>query len=364
MTIRNRNNNYWKKFFEENDLPRDLSVNELRCKLSYLLRSVVKYCTLKRISIYRFPSLLYLYKEANDFKFVLRKDNKKVRDWIINEIFSEVELSDRIVPGILDKCLELRVHYPEYLTGLLLWAAEKLRVKIMKARSEDEVYILEMDIVNSGKYFHEERVLYGYLNHEVYYKGLHSIMGGLVLIKRKIEANNGYVFLEEGDAILAVFDQIENAVYTAYLLQKDLKKKKNIIEFRIGIGKGNLCVINKKTRYSYSIVEVKRITSRIRNGGVLISQNCFCELINRNNRLKDCNDCKKEKKNILEKNDLSDNDNNKLQECRIINKNLYTNKLSLCGIDIPIMPRGIINLKHTSHNLFEVLIGKELWVVL
>lgn len=354
--------NKWEKYFSGNDV-QDLSVSGLKRGLSYIFFELLKYCALTRVPIYRFPSLSYLCCEVEKFESILNKNNKIILDWIIKEMLSGFEPKGITPPTLLDKCLELRIHRPEKITKNLLDMVKIVRIELMKGRTKKDIYILDMDIVGSGKYTREERALYGFPKDEDYYRGLHLITGIFSLIKEKIESNNGFVFSEEGDAILAVFDQIGNAVFSAYLLQSDLKKARDIIEYRIGIGKGNLCVINGKAQYSYSIVEAKRVASKIIRGGVIISQNCFCDLIKESNSTDYCTKCKN-KKNYFRKRNLSEDDKTKLQECGIISKNKWPKYIPLHEINIPIMPRGVISLKHTSHHLFEVLIGGELWVVL
>ena len=333
------------------------NIDEMKQDLAKLLHLISNYCTIMRIPIYRFPSLSYLNKEISNFCQKFNCDNEEFSEWFIDELFMGS-------PTLLEKVLELEVQYPDYIPVKFRLKLKQYRERTIKGRIEDNVYIVEIDIVGSGKLTNEERALYGKIDYDQYYSGVHAITGGFTLIKEKIKDANGYIISEQGDAFLAAFEDVEDAVYAAYILQTELRRINNL-EYRIGIGRGNLCVMHRTTRYCFSIVEAVRIASIIRNAGVLMSQNCFCKLINCRN----INVCPDEKIEILNSPEISESiRREKLSECSKLNDpNLkwpWNVKLRKYDIKIKIMPRGLIQLKHTTQHAFEILIGDKPWVIL
>lgn len=369
-----------REFFFNNIIQNEnLTATKLRTNLRNIILNILKYCTYKRVPIYRFNSLRYLYHEVNTFPLMNEdEDNDKLCDWSIKELFTGLQKNNNYtsIPTLLEKVEELKIQKPEKFIQDLLDSICHLRREIIEGRTNKEVYILYMDIVDSGSYMDEEQALYDFPDIKKYCEGLEKITHAFTFIKQKIELKDGIILSEAGDSILAAFDNIENAVYVAYILQKSIKKAKEYdVKYRMGIGKGNLCIIDRNSRYSYSIVEAVRTTSRMKNHGILIFQNCFCQLIsnkinNENNEVYTelCRNCNAFRKEVKEKRDIYWKEKvKKLKKCLILDNPKTTWPIEiplLDDINIKVMPRGYISLKHTVHNLFEVLIDDEQCVIL
>lgn len=323
--------------------------NDIRNAIGGLLHYCYMYCVGMRVPIYRFPGLCTLPSELISFFNII---NSSVNDedfcsWVIEEVF-------RKEPTLLDKILELDVQYPEYLTNFFLMIISDYRRKILNGRTNDHAYVLEIDIVGSGDLTGEPEALLGKANMDKYVNGLHIITGIFGLFKLAIKDANGRVFCEEGDAILAAFGDIKNTVSAAYTLQTELRllreeDEEKGLRYRMGIGKGTICVMKGRSRYSFSIVEAKRISSKIQETGILISHSCFCDLIN----------CKQQQSN---------RDNCDKSRCSIISdpKTKWPMKVMIrqAGVSVKIMPRGPVGLKHTTGQAFEILTGNAPEVIL
>ena len=346
----------------ETDKIENWTTREIQNAFIDLSNIVLRFCAYLSIPLFRFPALSYLYYEIEDF---LNTNEEKIHNWVVEELFTGLlipQTTDERIPTLLEKFLELRVQYPSQFTEELLKVLSNFRMKIIKGRTWENVYILEMDIVGSGRLTNEEKALYGAINLNGYLSGVHVITGGFTLIKEKIKYADGYVFSEQGDGILAAFDNVKDAVWSAYILQTDLRKFRDL-EYRIGIGKGNLCVMEGKTRYSFSIVETSRVASRIRKAGVLLSQNCFCDLVKlvRDDQILKtlCQVCQKNKSSTIK--------SEQPWVCKIINDPTISWPINIplrADIKARIISRGLVQLKHTTHAVFELLIGDEPWVIL
>ena len=112
----------------------------------------------------------------------------------------------------------------------------------------------------------------------------HKILSAyLDKISRTVEERHGQVMHYAGDAVLAQFDAVVNAMSAAVAIQKELKSRNESfpderkVQFRIGVNLGDV-IEDRGDIYGDGVNVAARLESLAEPGGICISESAFDQL--------------------------------------------------------------------------------------